>query len=65
MLGLVDGHEVADEFAVGQAVERVAGLANFAVDLEAAAEGAVVESLRQLRVLPGVLDGVEAVGLIC
>jgi len=38
----------------------VAGGADFAVDLEAAAEGAVVEGLVELLVLPWVLGRVEA-----
>ena len=39
----------------------MAGGADFAVDLEAAAEGAVVEGLVEFLVLPWVLSRVEAV----
>jgi len=59
-LGFVYRHHVADERAVGDSAERVAGGADLAVDLEAAAEGAVVEGLVELLVLPWVLGRVEA-----
>ena len=61
-LSLIDGHEVTDKVAVGNALERVAGSANLLVDLETSAEGLVVEGLVELLVLPRVLGGVKTVG---
>ena len=60
-LGLVDSHEVADDCPVGNTLERVARSADFAVDLETSAKGAVVVGLVCLLMLPRVCCGVESV----
>jgi len=59
--GFVDSHEGAYEFAEGDAADGVAGGADFAVDLEAAAQRLVVKGFGELLVLPWELRWVEAV----
>lgn len=60
-LGLVHGHDVANQGPVGDTLERVAGSAHLTVDLETAAKRAMIVSLEGLLMLPWVFGGVETV----